>query len=87
MRTSVRLWRTVDDKLVLDGDAAAVVLAYGENDEVETVDAAAAEKLQPKVKAKDELAPEKTEGDGEPKAGDVEHARKRTPRKRAAAKA
>lgn len=85
MRTAVRLYRTDDGELVGYNHPDAVELAYGENDEVETADKAAAEKLQPKPESK-------AEGDHEPKADDDVEPKaeatptpKRRPRKRAAA--
>lgn len=39
MRAPSRLWRTADGRLVLDGDPAATVLAYGPGDEVTAADA------------------------------------------------
>lgn len=44
MRTDRRLWRSADDGLVLDGDARAVSLAYGVDDEVSGADESAARK-------------------------------------------
>lgn len=44
MTTDERLWRTEDGGLVLDGDARAVTLAYGIDDEVSGADESAAAK-------------------------------------------
>lgn len=80
MRTSVRLYRTADGELVGEGDVDGVVLAYGQNDEVENADKAAAEELQPKKDEEPDEDGEKVEAEHTPKA------RARSTRKRAASK-
>lgn len=46
-----RLWRTDDGKLVEDGDPKAVLLAYGEDDELEGDDVGLVGKAKAAVKA------------------------------------
>lgn len=88
MRTSVRLWRTEKPgELVLDSDPKAVVLAYGQDDEVSADDQAAAEKLQPKAANKQADPPADKQADPPPnKAGAKRPSRRpsRPPAKKAA---
>lgn len=51
MQATARLWRTEKDgELVLDGDPNARLLAYGEGDDIDTDDEAAAKKALPAEK-------------------------------------
>lgn len=58
MRAPSRLWRTGDGRLVLDGDPAASVLAYGPGDEVTAADT---QLLPRKTVPTEPEAPESTE--------------------------
>lgn len=63
MKADKRLWRTNDDRLVLDGDAAAVTLAYAEGDELSAED-------QKLVKRDDEEAEKATPAPAPTKAAE-----------------
>ncbi|MFF8768497.1 hypothetical protein ACF07Q_28615 [Nocardiopsis dassonvillei] len=59
MRATARLWRTDDGRLVLDGDQAAAVLAYGPGDPITAEDAKRLPGEEPEPAEK----PEKAEPD------------------------
>lgn len=76
MRATARLWRTEDGALVLDADPKATSLAYGEDDEIEEADQAAAKKAL--GKGADKQAEKPQDKKAEPPANKATRPRKKS---------